>query len=181
MQVSKRSSGFAPSGWPSDDVADIDASANELRRITSDVIKKLSLFIPSQSSSVFHSTDLTSFSSDSLQHSGNSGDRHAARAPKQDEARFKSNHIEVNGFCSTSNEPRSQQIDLTMEGDCISCDFSSSKDNSKNFDLTESRLFPGSNALVSSFVYDGINDSVLFGLIEWLSMHFAEIFIATFL
>uniref|UniRef100_A0A0V0J4W2 Rho-GAP domain-containing protein n=1 Tax=Schistocephalus solidus TaxID=70667 RepID=A0A0V0J4W2_SCHSO len=41
-----RSSGSAPTGWPSEDVVEIDASAVEMKKITSDLIKKLVMFLP---------------------------------------------------------------------------------------------------------------------------------------
>nr|VZI49637.1 unnamed protein product [Spirometra erinaceieuropaei] len=41
-----RSSGSAPSGWPSEDVVEIDASAVEMKKITTDLIKKLLMFLP---------------------------------------------------------------------------------------------------------------------------------------
>ncbi len=42
-----RSPGSAPAGWPTDDVAEIDASAAELKKITSDLMKKIALCMPS--------------------------------------------------------------------------------------------------------------------------------------
>ncbi|KAM3182500.1 hypothetical protein ACTXT7_012254 [Hymenolepis weldensis] len=147
--ASIRSSGFAPSGWPTDDVVEIDASANELKKITADVIKKLALCMPPQSSSVLHSLDLTSFSLDSLQSSGNNGDKHATNSSKIEDRRYKLNssinYIESNGFCGTRHDKKSHDADVTSEGDSFSCYVTSSKENPKNIDMIESRIFTGNS------------------------------------
>ncbi|VDO03324.1 unnamed protein product [Rodentolepis nana] len=149
-----RSSGFAPSGWPTDDVAEIDASANELKKITTDVIKKLALCIPSQSFSAFHTQDVTSFSLDSLQPSGNSSCKHSTKSTKVEDVRFKLNspinHIESNGFCAASNDKKPHDLDVTSDDGIISYDVASSKENSRNFDMTDSRAFTNSSSLASN-------------------------------
>ncbi|KAL5964229.1 hypothetical protein TSMEX_008014 [Taenia solium] len=148
-----RSAGCAPVGWPTDDVAEIDASANELKKITADILKKLTLYLPPASSSTLRSLDLTPFHSDSLQLSGSSGDRLANKATKLEETRHKlfpthNNHQpEYNGFSPCSNDTKSQERDLNAEGDSGSYEASSSKEASKNGESSETRFFANGTAM----------------------------------
>ncbi|VDM17804.1 unnamed protein product [Hydatigera taeniaeformis] len=148
-----RSAGCAPVGWPADDVAEIDASVNELKKITSDILKKLSSYLPPNSSSTVRSLDLTPFHFDPLQLSGGSGDRLVNRATKLEEIRQKNLpthnalHSEFNGSSTCSNDTRSQEHDSNAEGDSGSYEASSSKEASKNGESSETRFFTNGNAM----------------------------------
>lgn len=150
-----RSAGCAPVGWPTEDAAEIDASANELKKITADILKKLTLYLPSTSSSNLRSLDLTSFHSDSLQLSGSSGDRLVNKATKVEESRQKilpthhNRQPEFNGFSTCSNDAKSQGHDPHVEGDSGSFEASSSKEALKDGESNETRFFSNGNAMVS--------------------------------
>uniref|UniRef100_A0A0R3WG55 Period circadian protein n=1 Tax=Taenia asiatica TaxID=60517 RepID=A0A0R3WG55_TAEAS len=127
-----------------------------LKKITADILKKLTLYLPPASSSTLRSLDLTPFHSDSLQLSGSSGDRLANKTTKLEEARQKlfsthNNHQpEFNGISPCSNDTKSQEHDSNAEGDSGSYEASSSKEASKNGESGETRFFTNGNAMVSS-------------------------------
>ncbi|KAH9277835.1 hypothetical protein ECG_09583 [Echinococcus granulosus] len=149
-----RSTGCAPAGWPTDDVAEIDASANELKKITADILKKLSSYLPPPSSSTFQPLDIASFSFDSLQLFGSSGDRLLNRAAKLEGTHQKhftahnSHQPESNGFSTCSSDTRSQEHELNAEGGSRSYGDSSSKETPKNGESTETRFFTSGNTMV---------------------------------
>nr|CDS20607.1 hypothetical protein EgrG_001128800 [Echinococcus granulosus] len=149
-----RSTGCAPAGWPTDDVAEIDASANELKKITADILKKLSSYLPPPSSSTFQPLDLASFSFDSLQLFGSSGDRLLNRAAKLEGTHQKhftahnSHQPESNGFSTCSSDTRSQEHELNAECGSRSYGDSSSKETPKNGESTETRFFTSGNTMV---------------------------------
>ncbi|CDS43523.1 hypothetical protein EmuJ_001128800 [Echinococcus multilocularis] len=149
-----RSTGCAPAGWPTDDVAEIDASANELKKITADILKKLSSYFPPPSSSTLQPLDLASFSFDSLQLFGSSGDRLLNRAAELEGTRQKqltahnSHQLESNGFSTCSSDTRSQEHELNAEGGSRSYGDSSSKETPKNGESTETRFFTSGNTMV---------------------------------
>uniref|UniRef100_A0A5K3EQE7 Rho-GAP domain-containing protein n=1 Tax=Mesocestoides corti TaxID=53468 RepID=A0A5K3EQE7_MESCO len=151
-----RSLGYAPEGWPADDVAEIDAAASELKKITSDVVKKLSLYLPQTSLHNVRSLDLNYFSSESLQSSftfGIPNDPLLNKIVKPIESRQKRCNIpqNTNDLNGAVNGLKSPENEVIEGGFCMANDVSSTslmpKEQIKCEDSIESRFLGNCNSL----------------------------------